>query len=304
MSCAPISRFAPSPTGALHLGHAYSAVQAWHLTRAGGAGLRLRIDDLDHTRARTSYRVAAQADLAWLGITFTGAVVKQSERGALYRRAVEHLRGLGLLYPCFCSRADIAAMVTAPHTALGAVYPGQCRNLSVPVRTARMVRENYCWRLDMAAALDYVAVHVGARKGAETRVSRLAESLRWYDEKRGWRIADPMAYGDIVMARKDALASYHLASTLDDAAMGISLVVRGADLLEATDIHIILQRLLHLPQPRYHHHALVCDSTGRRLAKRDAVVQLDHVRSCYEGAQLAAMLAEDILPSGYSFADM
>jgi glutamyl-Q tRNA(Asp) synthetase len=282
-----LTRFAPSPTGDLHLGHAYSAVLAHAAARAVGGQFRLRIDDIDGGRSREDYVTGSLADLAWLGIDRDGDPVRQSDRLGSYAAALDDLRARGLVYPCFCTRADIAASLSAPHGPpdgpSGAIYPGTCRDLSVGERERRMADEPHCWRLDMA------------RAAAE------AGDLVWEEAGQGLRLADPAAHGDIVLARKDAPASYHLASTLDDAAMGVTHVIRGADLIASTDVHRLLQALLGLAVPVYRHHALVCGADGRRLAKRDAAASLKSLRDAgADGRALAADLAVDRLPTGYS----
>lgn len=277
-----ITRFAPSPTGDLHLGHAYSAVLAHSAARAAGGRFLIRIDDIDGSRSREEFVAASLADLAWLGVGWDGDPVRQSERLGDYAAALENLRARGLVYPCFCTRADIAASLSAPHGPSGPVYPGTCRNLSDADRARRMAAEPHCWRLDMARAI------------AETG------ELLWEETGQGTRAADPAAHGDIVLARKDAPASYHLASTLDDAAMGVTHVIRGADLIASTDVHRLLQALFALPTPLYRHHALVCGPDGKRLAKRDAAASLASLRDRgVNGPELAAGLGAGRLPTGY-----
>ncbi|PZQ24238.1 MAG: tRNA glutamyl-Q(34) synthetase GluQRS [Sphingopyxis macrogoltabida] len=282
-----LTRFAPSPTGDLHLGHAYSAVAAHRAARAAGGGFRIRIDDIDGSRSREAHVAAALADLAWLGLDWDGDPVRQSDRLDSYAAALDDLRARALVYPCFCTRADIAASLAAPHGApqvsAGSVYPGTCRGLSPAERERRLPGEAHCWRLDMARAV--------AATG----------DLDWEEEGQGSRPADSRAHGDVVLARKDAPASYHLASTLDDAAMGVTHVVRGADLIASTDVHRLLQALLGLPVPLYRHHGLVCGPDGRRLAKRDAAASLASLRDAgIDGRALAADLAAGRLPTGYS----
>ena len=278
-----LTRFAPSPTGELHLGHAYSAVLAYNAARDAGGKFRIRIDDIDGSRSREEYVGASLADLAWLGVDWDGDPVRQSARLGDYAAALDNLRGRGLVYPCFCTRADIAASLSAPHGPSGAVYPGTCRGLPDAERERRMAHEPHCWRLDMA------------RAAAE------AGELAWEEAGQGPRSADPAAHGDIVLARKDAPASYHLASTLDDAAMGVTHVIRGADLIASTDVHRLLQALLDLPTPLYCHHALVRGADGKRLAKRDAAASLASLRAAgIDGRTLAADLAAGRLPAGYS----
>lgn len=278
------SRFAPSPSGPLHLGHAYSAVQAALLVGQRGGRLRLRIDDIDGGRSRGEHVASAIADLAWLGVEWAAPLWRQSDHLADYAAALERLIAAKLAYPCFCTRADIAASLTAPHGPSGAVYPGTCRRLSASEREARMAALPWCWRIDMARAADSAGALVAVNNGRAAQF-------------------DPRAHGDVVIARKDAPASYHLASTVDDAMMGIGIVVRGADLLPATAVHVLLQRLLDLPTPEYHHHRLVCGADGARLAKRDRPATLGALRHAgVDGAELAAALRVHQLPAGYSLA--
>ena len=278
-----LTRFAPSPTGELHLGHAYSAVLAHGAARAANGRFRLRIDDIDGSRSREDYVAASLADLVWLGLDPDGDPVRQSAHLGRYAAALDELRSRGLVYPCFCTRADIAASLAAPHGPSGSIYPGTCRHLSGAEGDRRLAAEPHAWRLDMA------------------RAAALAGDLRWEEQGRGMRVADPLAHGDIVLARKDAPASYHLASTLDDAAMGVTHVIRGADLIASTDVHRLLQALLGLPTPVYHHHGLVCGPDGKRLAKRDAAASLASLRDAgVDGSALAADLLAQRLPAGYS----
>ena len=270
-----VTRFAPSPTGRLHLGHGWSAVLAHDAARAAGGRFLLRIEDIDGTRSRPEHVETILADLDWLGLTWDGPVVFQSQRLALYADALDRLRAMGLLYPCFCTRAEIAAAMSAPHGAV-AVYPGTCRGLDAKGRLA----EPHCWRIDMAAAV--------ARAGP----------LSFVDD--GATIAaDPLAQGDVVLARKDAPASYHLAVTVDDAAQGVTDVIRGRDLFEATHVHRLLQSLLGLPVPRYRHHGLLAGADGVRLAKRHGAPALAEMRLAGEdGRALADALRSGRLPNG------
>lgn len=237
-----VTRFAPSPNGPLHLGHAWSAIVAHDLAMARGGRFLLRIEDIDGARSRPELAAEFRADLAWLGLIWD-EVPAQSTRLASYAAAAERLRGEGLLYPCSCTRAQIAAeaLATGPE---GPIYSGRCRlNGPVPGKPV-------AWRLDMARAI--------ARTGA----------LTWHDARAGEQAARPELLGDVVLVRKDEPASYHLAATLDDAADGVTLVTRGADLFAASHVHRLLQDLLGLPVPRWHHHALLMDDTGHKLAKR------------------------------------
>lgn len=278
-----VTRFAPSPTGRLHIGHAWSALTIHDATRAAGGAFRLRIEDIDGGRSREEHVVGIVEDLAWLGITWDGPVVRQSERLTAYAHALEQLKAAGLAYPCFCTRADIAASASAPHGPEGPVYPGTCRHLSDSVRAERMAREPHAWRIDMAAAV--------AKAGP----------LTWHDAGRGVTTADPGAAGDVVLARKDAPTSYHLAATIDDADMGVSHVFRGEDLFAATHIHRLLQALLDLPTPEYRHHPLLFGPDGKRLAKRSGSIGLAELReSGVDPEALAADLRAGRFPVGIS----
>ena len=275
-----ITRFAPSPTGRLHLGHAYSAV----LGRRAGNRWLLRIEDLDPGRARAEFVDAIREDLDWLGLAPDGAPTVQSKRVAHYAEALEQLRSRGLVYPCFCTRADIAASLTAPHGDAGSGYPGICRGLADD--PARRAAVPHSWRLDAARAIAKVGLP-------------------------GWHEADGKAFasdaaqiGDAILARKDAPSSYHLACVIDDAAAGVDLIVRGADLRPSTPVQRLLQRLLDLPEPAYLHHALVAHDDGRRLAKRDFAPTLAAMRAAgVDGPCLAEQLATGLLPTGYRFAE-
>jgi glutamyl-Q tRNA(Asp) synthetase len=259
-----VTRFAPSPTGLLHLGHAGSALLAWQAARPGGRFL-LRIEDIDRTRCREEYIAAAERDLAWLGLDWERPVRRQSQHFDDYRAALDRLDAQGLLYPCFCTRADIAAEIarspSAPHGPDGALYPGLCRNLAPAERTRRIdAGAPYALRLDVARAL--------ARTGP----------LPWHDLDRGPQTAAPEVLGDVVLARKEMPASYHLAVTVDDTLQGVTLVTRGTDLFHATHVHRLLQALLGLPVPLWRHHRLLTDAAGRRLAKRDRALTLAALR--------------------------
>jgi glutamyl-Q tRNA(Asp) synthetase len=255
MSRRIVTRFAPSPTGRLHLGHAYAALFAERAARAAGGRFLLRIEDIDATRCRPEFEQAIYDDLSWLGLRWETPVRRQSAHMAEYAAAIATLKGQGLVYPCFCTRAEIRAEIAragaAPHGSEGPLYPGTCRHLSEAERARRADDGTpYALRLDVAKAL--------ARTGA----------LVWTDRERGTIAANPALHGDVVLARKETPTSYHLSVTLDDHVQGVSLVTRGADLFEATHIHRLLQALLGLDTPDYHHHALVTGSAGERLAKR------------------------------------
>ncbi|MCX7373789.1 MAG: tRNA glutamyl-Q(34) synthetase GluQRS [Alphaproteobacteria bacterium] len=247
------TRFAPSPTGYLHLGHAFSALFA----AERGARFVLRLEDIDTARCRPEYAAATIDDLAWLGLRWDGPLRVQSAHAAEHRAALEKLRPW--LYPCFCTRADIAAAGGAPQGPSGAIYPGTCRGLADAARRVA-AGEAHAWRLDVARAAHGLVLHAT-------------------DLARGRFRCEPEAHGDVVLARKDAGLAYHLCCVCDDAAQGVSLVTRGEDLLRATDIHRLLQARLGLPEPLYEHHRLVTDASGRRLAKRDQDMTLREMRA-------------------------
>lgn len=277
-----VTRFAPSPTGRLHVGHGWSALMAMDLARAGGGVLRLRIEDIDGTRSRPEHVDGIVEDLRWLGVEWEGEIVFQSQRLAQYDAVLNRLRDDGLLYPCFCTRADIQASLAAPHGPEGAVYPGTCRALDPAERDRRMVEGvPHAWRLDMTAAIARVGPVTWRMVSFPPQISDAGRDV----------LADPAPLGDVVLARKDAPASYHLSCTIDDAAMGVSHVLRGADLIEATHVHRLLQVLLALPSPAYIHHPLLVGRDGRRLAKRDGSIALADLRT--EGAD-PKRLADDL----------
>jgi glutamyl-Q tRNA(Asp) synthetase len=250
-----VTRFAPSPTGLLHLGHAHAALFAWRAAEAARGRCLLRIEDIDRGRCRSEFEAAIEEDLAWLDLHWEGPVRRQSEHLGTYAEILAELHGRGLLYPCFCTRkeirAEIARAAEAPHGPDGPLYPGTCRELGEAERRARLsAGEPHALRLDVARAT------------AETG------PLVWVDRGRSEVAAEPAVFGDVVLARKDTSTSYHLAVTLDDALQGVTLVTRGADLFPATHIHRLLQALLDLPVPEWHHHDLLTDNAGKRLAKR------------------------------------
>ncbi len=259
------TRFAPSPTGRLHLGHAYSAWFAWNRSREAGGRFLLRIEDIDSTRCKPEFTDGILEDLAWLGLSWEEPVRVQSQHLDDYAEALANLEKRGFIYPCFCTRREIldeiAAAGGAPHGAEGPVYPGTCKRLTEAECQAK--RENgdaFALRLDADAAL------------AETG------PLTWRDAAAGEIPAAPRELGDVVLARKDIGTSYHLAVTVDDALQDISLVTRGQDLFHATHVHRVLQALLDLPTPRYEHHRLLTDESGRRFAKRDQSQTLHAMR--------------------------
>ena len=256
-----VTRFAPSPTGYLHLGHAYSALDGWSRARQAGGRFLLRIEDIDRTRCRPEFEAAIVEDLSWLGLDWDGPVRRQSDHFDDYRSAIARLQAMGVLYPCFCTRKDIAAAPSAPHGPEGPLYPGTCRHLAPETAAARMeTGEPYALRLDVAKAM--------ALTGALT-----------FDEEGSGRIAaHPEHLGDVVLARREIPCSYHLCVTVDDALQGITLVTRAEDLLPATHIHRLIQALLGLPTPAYAHHKLLADAKGVRLAKRAGAPSLRNLR--------------------------
>jgi glutamyl-Q tRNA(Asp) synthetase len=264
-ACGPtVTRFAPSPTGYLHLGHVRSALEGWRAARRVGGRFLLRLEDIDPTRCRDEYAAAILEDLAWLGLDWDGPERKQSEHLGDYRRALHKLEALRVLYPCFCTRREIQAEVAraggAPHGDAGPAYPGTCRRRGAEEVAAKLRSgTDYALRLDLARAL------------------ALTGPLDWI-EGEARRQAEPALLGDVVLARKKIPTSYHLAATVDDAIQGVNLVTRGEDLATATHIHRILQALLDLPTPRYRHHPLLTDTAGRRLSKRDGAVTIRSLR--------------------------
>jgi glutamyl-Q tRNA(Asp) synthetase len=264
-----VTRFAPSPTGYLHLGHVRSALEGWWAARQSGGRFLLRLEDIDRSRCRNEYAAAILEDLTWLGIGWDGPVRRQSEHFDDYRRTLARLERLGVLYPCFCTRREIQAEIAradgAPQGEAGPLYPGTCRKLDLADRLAKeRAGLDFALRLDLARAL------------------ALTGPLDWIEEGSGTpeRVtADPMMLGDVVLARKDVPASYHLAVTVDDALQGVTLVTRGEDLAPATHVHRLLQALLSLLTPHYRHHPLVTDAAGRRLAKRDRALTIRAMRA-------------------------
>ncbi len=260
-----VTRFAPSPTGYLHLGHAYSALFAADAAADWHGRFLLRIEDIDQGRCRPEFERQIYDDIAWLGLSWESPARRQSDHFADYQDALDRLDEMALLYPCFCTRKDIQAEIAAsggaPHGPDGPLYPGTCRCISPDVTAARIAAgEVYALRIDMAAA--------AARTGP----------LSWQDREIGIVAARPERFGDVVLARKDTPTSYHLAVTWDDHLQGISLVTRGQDLFEATDVHRLLQSLLGLDVPDYHHHKLLIDEDGERYAKRNRSVTLKSLR--------------------------
>jgi len=281
-----VTRFAPSPTGLLHLGHAHSALAGFRAAREAADGrFLLRIEDIDASRCRPEFEAAVSEDLAWLGLQWEQPVRRQSEHFADYAAALDRLGARGLLYPCFCTRQqiqdEIARSAGAPHPAAatggdGPRYPGTCRAIPRAAAERRMAAgEAYALRLDLGKALPAAAS---------------AGPLTWVDDARGTIAATPEPFGDVVLARKETPTSYHLAVTVDDALQGVTLVTRGEDLFAATHVHRLLQALLELPVPRYRHHGLVTDASGRRLAKRDRAATLRSLRQQgFDAAEVRAM---------------
>lgn len=259
------TRFAPSPTGPLHLGHAYSALLAHDAARRAHGVFLLRIEDIDQSRARTAWEQQIYDDLKWLGIKWDAPVVRQSDNIQVYRDALQDLWRRGLLYRCSCNRRDILEASSAPQEGApmmgpdGLIYPGTCRHLPRDPQAA--LPKDVALRLDLAKAAEHLPATVSfqetglvdARHGTQTMTLKAIQDHA----------------GDVVLARRDMGTSYHLSVVIDDAAQGITDVVRGADLFEATPLHVVLQHLLSLPTPRYHHHELIRDEAGKRLAKRD-----------------------------------
>jgi glutamyl-Q tRNA(Asp) synthetase len=272
----PVFRFAPSPNGYLHLGHAYSALLNFDLARRSGGRFFLRVEDIDATRCRAEFETAIYEDLAWLGISWEPSVRRQSEHFSDYRDALEKLSALGLVYPSFESRAEIAKLVAQreesgpwPRDPDGApLYPGSAKSLPAAQRT-RLVESGaaYALRLDMAAAV------------------RLAGDLGWDEQgegpdgESGTIAAEPLAWGDVILARKETPTSYHLSVVIDDALLGVTEVVRGQDLFWSTSVHRLLQALLGLPAPAYRHHRLIRDAAGQKLSKSTDATGLRELRA-------------------------
>ena len=265
MTSAVVTRFAPSPSGPLHVGHLLAALQARRLADVHGGSCLLRVEDIDQRAQHREYLDLMYEDLEWLGLHFDGEVMVQTQRFGVYQAVLDQLRQMGLLYPCFCTRSEIKAQLAemgrAPHATLGYLYPGTCRRLSDDAVEERLVSGMpHCWRLDMQRVQDLI--------GCPT----------WHDMYRGTQRCVPSAYGDVVLARKDFPASYHLAVVVDDAAQGVTHVTRGEDLFESTHIHRALQAVLGLRVPQYCHHSLLRDTEGKRLAKRDGARSIASLR--------------------------
>lgn len=261
-----VTRFAPSPTGGLHLGHAFSALLCYEAAQEARGRFLLRVEDIDQGRRRAKHERAILDDLAWLGLEWEEPVRRQSEHFGDYRAALGSLAEMGLLYPCFCTRAEIRREIkespNAPHGPDGYLYPGTCRALTTGERETRIeAGEPHALRLDV------------------TRAATVTGQLSWHDEDAGEIAAGPELLGDAVLARKDVPTSYHLAVTVDDYLQGITLVIRGRDLFHATHLHRLLQELLGYPPPRYRHHAVLRNEAGQRLSKRDQATTLKALRA-------------------------
>ena len=261
-----VVRFAPSPTGRLHLGNGFSALYSFAAARRLCARFLLRVEDIDQGRCRPEFEAAMLTDLAWLGLAWEQPVRRQSEHMADYAAALAKLVDAGLTYPCFCSRKDIAreiaAAAAAPHGPDGVLYPGICRKLT----TAQQAEK-------VTAGMPH-AIRLDADRAAH----RLGNDLYWHDRQQGRQTLQPLLHGDVVLARKDTPTSYHLAVTVDDALQGITHVTRGADLFAASHVHRLLQALLDLPAPEYDHHRLLHDDHGVRMAKRHGATSLADLR--------------------------
>ncbi|WP_419904064.1 tRNA glutamyl-Q(34) synthetase GluQRS [Kiloniella sp.] len=273
-----VIRFAPSPSGYLHLGHAYSALFSWAQAQKLNGRFLLRIEDIDTTRCRKSFEEAIYTDLKWLGLKWEEPVRIQSRHMDDYKGALQRLDDKNLIYPCFCTRKEIQAEILrsgkAPHGPEGHIYPGICRNLSSAQSEEKItLGQSYALRLKMDKAID------------------LTGPLTWQDLAVGTIEATPERFGDVVLARKDINTSYHLSVTIDDALQNVNCVTRGKDLFEATHIHRLLQALLELPVPTWHHHDLICDEKGNRLAKRHNALAIRELRERGHSPQEVAAMA-------------
>ncbi len=270
------TRFAPSPTGRLHLGHAYAALVASDMATASGGTFLLRIEDIDGRRARPEFERGIFDDLKWLGLSWPGPIMRQSERMKAYGVAIAALRSRDLIYPCFCTRKDIAAEIgasgAAPHATTmgpdGPIYPGICKTMSPGERRRRIAAgDAHALRLHMDRALNLI--------NGPLVFQECAEGM---NGESGTITATPEIFGDVVLARKEVATSYHLAVVVDDAAQGVTLVTRGRDIFPSTHLHRLLQALLDVPTPAYLHHQLICDENGKRLAKRNDALSLAALR--------------------------
>lgn len=283
-----ITRFAPSPTGLLHLGHAFSALLAYRSTQKNNGAFILRIEDIDTTRCRSEFEEAIYRDLSWLGLTWETPVRRQSEHFEVYQKTLTHLEQKGVLYPCFCSRAEIRREIknstNAPHGPEGPLYPGTCRNLS-PEEKAHNKKKD----LPFAVRLD-----------TEKALKLVGENL-FFNEKGSKTKAEPKNLGDVVLARKESPSSYHLSVVVDDHLQGITHIIRGEDLFHTTPIHCLLQALLGFATPEYHHHVLLIGEDGKRFAKRENSVTLENLKN--EGNTISEI--EDLIAGcGGSFEEL
>jgi len=281
-----VVRFAPSPNGLLHLGHAYAAMVAHDFARERDGRFLLRIEDIDSGRSRAEFVAAIQDDLRWLGLDWDGDVIFQSDRLDSYAAAADRLKAMGLLYPCFCTRSDMRQLQEdgpQPEGPDGPIYAGTCRHLDPELASKRAAAEPHSWRLDVAKA------------------AALTGPLGWTDERHGEQSGNPERLGDVILVPKDMPVSYHLAVTLDDARDGITHVVRGDDLFASTSIHRLLQALFNLPTPVYFHHPLLLDENGGKLSKSRGSASLSVLRTAGEdGYRLMQELRAGIFPVGIS----
>jgi glutamyl-Q tRNA(Asp) synthetase len=266
-----VTRFAPSPTGYLHLGHAFAAITASDTARRTGGRFLLRLDDLDTARCRPEFEQAIFQDLRWLGLEWPVPVLRQTSRGEAYHAALARLDAMGLVYPCFCTRKEIAEEIArsaeAPQGPEGPLYPGTCRDLPTEVRRERMAKEPYALRLDVMRAAKRLGRLIFEEKGTGP------------EGEHGIIVAEPTLFGDVVLARKDMAGAYHLAVVVDDAFQGVTLVTRGNDLFVSTHVQRLLQALLGVRAPAYAHHRLILDDNGRKFSKRDRSVTLSALRA-------------------------
>lgn len=281
-----VVRFAPSPNGLLHFGHAFAAMMAHDFARARGGQFLLRIEDIDSGRSRPEFVTAILDDLRWLGLGWDGDVIFQSQRLDSYAAAAERLKALELLYPCFCSRSDMRLLQAdgpQPEGPDGPIYAGTCRHLDPDQARKRATKEPHSWRLDVAKA------------------AAITGPLQWMDERHGAQLSHPERLGDVILVPKETPVAYHLAVTVDDARDGITHVVRGDDLFGSTAIHRLLQALLGLPTPTYFHHRLLCDEEGAKLAKSRGSASLSVLRLAGKSGQdLLQDFRQGIFPVGIS----
>ena len=280
-----VVRFAPSPNGFLHLGHAYAAMRAHDFARENNGRFLLRMEDIDAGRTRPEYIDAILCDLRWLGLDWDGEVIFQSDRFVSYVNAVDDLRNIGVLYPCFCSRRDLVE-AGAKTGQSGLIYPGTCRLVASDAAEQRIKNEPHCWRLDV------------------NKAHHLTGPLYWHDLWAGEQLMQPELLGDVIIAPRETTTSYHLAVTLDDARDGITHVVRGMDLFASTHVHRLLQALLKLPAPIYAHHKLLLDENGEKLSKSRGSASLSVLRKRGEsGIKLLDRLRKNKLPLGITLSE-